>query len=204
MQVQPIHTPLCLTPKTKEIERQLLACFLDRFWSKVQIGGPDECWLWKASLQSQDYGAFNLNGRSVSAHRLAYELVVGPIPDGLTIDHVKARGCRHRHCVNPAHLEPVTQAENNRRKDEQEPLTATRKRAQTHCHRGHPFDAANTIVRENGTRHCRACHNALQRERLGYKPRPREAMSPKRDYYQIQSQQPTPSVAVPTGLRPTV
>jgi hypothetical protein len=134
---------------------------------------------------------------------LAYELVVGPIPDGLTIDHVKARGCRHRHCVNPAHLEPVTQAENNRRKDEQEPLTATRKRAQTHCHRGHPFDAANTIVRENGTRQCRACHNALQRERLGYKPRPREAMSPKRDYYQIQSQQPTPSVAVPTGLRPT-
>lgn len=85
-----------------------------RFWSKVAKG--DGCWLWTGSVYKTGYAAFTVAGRPTLAHRYSYELNVGPIPEGLTIDHVYANGCRHRHCVNPAHLEAVTQAENNRRK----------------------------------------------------------------------------------------
>lgn len=88
----------------------------ERFWSKVDKNGPDDCWLWTGSCQGAGYGLIGDGaGGLLLAHRVAYELLVGPIPAGRHIDHVKARGCRHRHCVNPAHLEPVTNAENCRR-----------------------------------------------------------------------------------------
>ena len=76
-----------------------------RFWAKVDRSGS--CWLWLAAT-SHGYGTFQSNGKLVRAHRYAYELLVGPIPGGLVIDHL----CRTTACVNPEHLEPVTQREN--------------------------------------------------------------------------------------------
>lgn len=86
-----------------------------RFWSYVHKDGPGGCWLWTGALSDDGYGQFQLGCRRVIAHRFAYELCVGPIPDGLHIDHVYANGCRYRNCVNPNHLEPVTPKENTRR-----------------------------------------------------------------------------------------
>ena len=69
---------------------------------------PDECWLWPGVRNSDGYGQIRLNGRTQYAHRVAYELHVRPIPDGLMLDHI----CYQRACFNPTHLEPVTRAEN--------------------------------------------------------------------------------------------
>ena len=87
---------------------------------------------------------------------MAYELFIGPIPDGLTIDHL----CRNPNCVNPTHLEPVTMWENLMRGDT---LTA-RKAAQTHCVHGHEFTPENTYVKANGCRLCKACARDRVRE----------------------------------------
>jgi len=102
------------------------------------------CWLWTATRDARGYGKVSREGRMALAHRVSYELHVGPIPDGLTLDHL----CRVRHCVNPAHLEPVAHAENVRRGAA----------VQTHCRKGHPFDEANTHIDKRGWRECRACH----------------------------------------------
>lgn len=83
----------------------------ERFWAKVDRRSDAECWLWLAATAGAGYGQFGANGKSVRAHRYAYEALVGPIPDGLEIDHL----CNIRLCVNPGHMEPVTHAENVRR-----------------------------------------------------------------------------------------
>jgi len=119
-----------------------------RFWSRVdtQIDG---CWLWTGPLHRLGYGRTSVAGRIGYAHRLAYEMLVGPIPADLELDH----RCRNRACVNPAHLEPVTHKVNMERS-----AHATR----THCPAGHRYDTANTR-HSQGRRHCKLCNNEASR-----------------------------------------
>lgn len=89
-----------------------------RFEDKFAVDESTDCWLWgiEHSMTVEGYGQFWLDGAMRKAHRVAYEALVGPIPEGLELDHVKERGCQGPSCVNPAHMEPVTQAENVRRR----------------------------------------------------------------------------------------
>ena len=126
-----------------------------RFWSKVNKNGPvpahrpdlGPCWLWTGGQNGVGYGMFWCGGRKVLAHRFAYELLVGPIPPGLQIDHL----CRVRCCVRHGHLEPVTHQENALRGD-----AGLNHRSKTNCPQGHPYDAENTYL-WRGQRRCRAC-----------------------------------------------
>lgn len=130
-----------------------------RFWAKVLLPDESGCMLWKATLHERGYGLFWLDGKHVLAHRISYVLAHGEIPEGLQVDHVKANGCRNRHCVAPAHLEAVTGAENNRRSESPTAINARK----THCHRGHAFDGQNTYNDPAGQRQCRACRALNQR-----------------------------------------
>lgn len=125
-----------------------------RFWQKVDRGRLQDCWLWLGSIDKCGYGRFWVGDRLDGAHRFAWELFIGPIPEGYELDHL----CRVTHCVNPAHLEPVTHREN---------MGRGVKASQTHCIHGHEFTPANTVRRPNGTRACRACANARRRMGCG-------------------------------------
>lgn len=123
-----------------------------RFRSKVIE--RDGCWGWTGSFFQTGYAIFNVKmadgvWRPTTAHRVSYEIAVGPIADGLHIDHL----CRNRQCVNPAHLEPVTPRINNLRGESRSAQQAR----WTHCPKGHPFNDENTYTRKTGKRECRAC-----------------------------------------------
>lgn len=116
------------------------------------------------------YATFGVDGAKVLVHRWSYEHFVGPIPDGLQIDHlchgaddrcVAGYDCLHRRCVNPAHLEPVTARENSLRSTSLWAENA----AKRECRRGHPFTDDNTYTTKRGHRACRECHNDAERER---------------------------------------
>ena len=117
-----------------------------RFWSQVEIPAFSitDCWLWKGALGPGGYGQCTWGG-SRFPHRVSYEIVVGPIPENLVIDHL----CRVRLCVNPYHLEPVTQSVNLLRGNNQN-------RDKVECHRGHPFRGENLYINK-GKRYCRTC-----------------------------------------------
>lgn len=130
----------------------------ERFYRGVDVNGPlpelrpdlGPCWLWTLSVCERrgGYGQFSLGGRMRKAHQVSYELAVGPVPDGLELDHL----CRRPACVRPTHLEPVTRLENFLRGDHP---SAVAYRAGT-CRKGHSRQPETTRYKPNGDRVCRS------------------------------------------------
>lgn len=119
----------------------------DRLLEKVVE--QEGCWIFGGATANSGYGRIGVQGRTLQAHRASYEVFIGKIPDGLHIDHL----CNRRRCINPEHLEAVSQRENNRR------AGALRVSNVTHCKRGHEFTSENTFIHAGGGRQCRTCHN---------------------------------------------
>jgi HNH endonuclease len=139
----------------------------ERLMEKVEVrpaGYATPCWMWIGAMDAHDgYARIWVSSlrRAAQAHRVSYEVHVGPIPGGLELDHL----CRNRSCVNPGHLEPVTGKVNAERGE---------RANRSHCPHGHAYDEANTYRRPNGGRGCRACRREAQRQ---YERRKREAGS---------------------------
>lgn len=137
----------------------------DRFAAKVQVDPVTGCWRWTGKLMPNGYGVFSAAEQRDYAHRVSYEMHIGPIPVGMEIDHLchtndpschEGDDCPHRSCVNPDHLEPVTHRVNCLR-GRGFAAVAARK---THCLRGHEYTPGNTYVKPNGTRRCRTCQRS--------------------------------------------
>jgi phage terminase large subunit-like protein len=129
-----------------------------RFWAYAQ---PNRygCWAWTGSINPLGYGSLRLiEKRNKAAHLFAYELLIGPVPDGLVLDHL----CQNRACCNPHHLEPVTRWENTRRGRNHIAANARK----THCMRGHALSGENVRVGARGRRSCRQCERELRKARI--------------------------------------
>lgn len=136
----------------------------ERFWGKVNK--TKTCWLWTDAPGNHGYGVFGFDGSQKLAHRVSYQWENGHIPDGLHIDHTchnndtncpGGKACKHRLCVRPSHLEPVTPGENSRRGQ-----CGKINGSKTHCPHGHEYTAQNAKVKQ-GRRYCRTCVNAQRR-----------------------------------------
>jgi hypothetical protein len=168
-------TPLGVRPVYATVAERLLA-------TSEEGGIPAHCpelgacrW-WTGPLDADGYGKTKRDGVPKRAHRLAYETFVGPISDGLQLDHLchhpdhctPGPSCLHRRCINPAHLEPVTVAENIARGGGRAPANARK----THCPQGHEYTPENTYVLD-GSRSCIECGRIRSRE---FQRRKRAAM----------------------------
>jgi hypothetical protein len=130
----------------------------------------DGCWLWTGVVSSDGYARLNVDDRLLYAHRLVYEIAVGPIPEGYQVDHTchvhdectaTATDCLHRRCVRPDHLAAVTPRVNILRSNN----PAAKHARKTHCKRGHPFEGENLVIRKSGYRQCRTCRREDDRRR---------------------------------------
>ncbi len=138
----------------------------EAFWERANKRPGNACWLWSGQLNGDGYGIL----RRSSAHRFAYELLVGKIPDGLQVDHT----CSVRNCVNPTHMDLVTHEENVRRShargmhDHKNNALAVYQRSKTHCKNGHEFTPENTRIdpSTHNTRRCRTCEREKTRRYL--------------------------------------
>jgi hypothetical protein len=120
----------------------------ERLLSKLELSN-NGCLIWRGKCTRDGYGTIKNDGRYLRAHRVAYELLVGPIPAGLQLDHL----CRVRNCCNPLHLEPVTSRVNTLRGNGLTAIHALK----TSCPQGHAYDENNTYLDRANRRHCRTC-----------------------------------------------
>ena len=128
---------------------------LQRFNKYVEFSGA--CWLWTGGKNSGGYGTFHL-GHTVDSHRFAHEFFKGPIPPDIQIDHL----CRVRNCVNPDHLEAVTQQENIKRG-----VVGIKNRNKTHCPQGHEYAGDNLYTRPKVKgRYCKKCNIAAYKKHI--------------------------------------
>ena len=129
---------------------------IQRFFTHIDMDFG-ECYLWISNKDKDGYGIFSYNGSNVLAHRYSYEAFVSYIPEGLVIDHV----CRNTSCVNPSHLEPVTQRENVLRG--YNPASINSKKL--YCINGHSLSGKNLYInRKANKRYCRECGRIKSRE----------------------------------------
>ena len=136
----------------------MIEAFLpEKFLARVGIRSTDECWYWRGSICPKGYGRYWEGNKNNKPHRYSYEKIVGLIPDGLVIDHL----CRNRDCVNPFHLEPVTNRENCIRGN-----TGKHMRDKTHCKQGHILGGENLYMSPNGARNCRVCRSSATKRYL--------------------------------------
>lgn len=129
---------------------------MDRLLPRI-VQEPTGCWIWTGAITHLGYGHIWDQGRNRRVHRVAYENLVGPIPEGLHLDHL----CRNRACCNPDHLEPVTSGENTLRGE----TLAAANAAKTHCPQGHPYAGRNLYRQPDGARVCRTCRKARREAR---------------------------------------
>lgn len=128
-------------------------------YRETDCGHVSPCWLWTGSVNRvTGYAQTHRDGRTIAAHRASWEKRFGPIPAGLTLDHL----CRQRSCINPEHLEPVSQRENTARGTG----FIARQMQQTHCRNGHPLSGDNLYRAPRGDRQCRICRRAAEGRRL--------------------------------------
>jgi len=130
---------------------------LNLLLSMIESESADDCWIWPGRTRGKvghRRGYLTIGNKKYATHRFSYELLRGPIPRGLELDHI----CRTPLCFNPAHLEPVTHLENVRRGD-------GTKATATHCAHGHLFTSKTTYVDSTGTRHCTECQRIGKRRR---------------------------------------
>src|SRR3990167_7080157 len=156
----------------------------ERFRKKIRVNPETECWGWTGAVPhglagngGGGYARYRYDGKTGLAHRFAYRCLVGPIDDGMTIDHL----CRVRRCVNPDHMETVTQRENTIRGTSVVAVNAHK----VHCVRGHGFFPENTRIRRTGGRKCRACtredvHNYYRRHLESMREKARRYQARKR------------------------
>ena len=150
--------------------------------TRIVVNPVTGCWEWQGAPHGGGYGRIKIKGKEYPIHRFVYTLLVKPIPARLTIDHVKARGCRSRMCCWPAHLEPVPRGVNSNRGDG--PTGRNSRKAR--CGNGHKYTPENTFIRKDGRRDCRECMRDRARqdyyrraEREGRMVKPRGPYRPK-------------------------
>lgn len=143
-------------------DRQAMIAYFEAHCSQEDRGYSTPCRVWQGFVTPKGYGQTTVRGKNWKAHRLAFASLVGPIPEGMTLDHL----CMVKLCCNPEHLEPVTAVENTRRAYESDIKWGAPRHI--HCKRGHPFSEQNTYIRPDGSRECSTCkrgHNVASRLR---------------------------------------
>ena len=178
---------LCMRPDhlyldDRSTSEGLLRAFVEMVTARIEVL-PNECWHWTGAVNRWGYAVVEttVGNKSNRLARIMYELVIGPIPDGLVLDHLchtrdetcpGGASCPHHRCVNPSHLEPVTVAENNLRGRSQWAVNARK----THCPQGHPYDEQNTRFKKYRGGIVRVCKTCAREQRRNARRRKREVV----------------------------